>query len=227
MLSRENICLQGKLFFEIFPFLVSQAWKIFCTKQTPVVYLTSVVITSSQLFVFFFLCTLQVQEANWELYKRQRAADAELYDQMKQAEAQKASADAAFYALQQASEGELYAKKKQAEGIQAMAEAQGFYLTTLLKSLGGNYAALRDYIMLDKNMFQDIAAINAQAVNGLQPKISIWNNGGSADQAAANGNGGMKDIAGVYTMLPPLLKTVQEQTGMLPPNWLGTLADDS
>uniref|UniRef100_A0A2P2PTR6 Uncharacterized protein n=1 Tax=Rhizophora mucronata TaxID=61149 RepID=A0A2P2PTR6_RHIMU len=28
-------------------------------------------------------------------------------------------------------------------------------------------------------------------------------------------------------MLPPLLKTVHEQTGMLPPTWLGTLTDDS
>ncbi|KAL9349840.1 hypothetical protein Peur_057097 [Populus x canadensis] len=72
-----------------------------------------------------------VQEANWQLYKKQRAADAVLYDKMKEAEAQQATGDAAFYAAY-------------------------------------------------KNMFQEIAAINAQAVHGLQPEINIWNSGGAA-----------------------------------------------
>lgn len=58
-----------------------------------------------------------------------------------------------------------------------MAEAQGFYLITLLELLGGSYAAY-------KNMFQEIAAINAQAVHGLQPEINIWNSGGAAGGVA-------------------------------------------
>ncbi|GAV70910.1 LOW QUALITY PROTEIN: hypothetical protein CFOL_v3_14408 [Cephalotus follicularis] len=79
--------------------------------------------------------------------------------------------------------------------------------------------------MLEKNMFQEMAKINAQAVNSLQPQISVWSgvNGGDAE----NGGGVMKYIAGVYTMLPPLLKTVNEQTGMLPPPWLGKFTADS
>ncbi|XP_065867375.1 flotillin-like protein 3 [Euphorbia lathyris] len=186
----------------------------------------------------------KVQEANWGLYKKQREADAEkalaeaaffarqqaaegeLYAKKKEAEAEKARAEAAFFARQRAAEGELYAKKKEAEAIQALAQAQGYYLSTLLKQFDGNYAALRDYIMLEKNMFQDIAKINAEALNGLQPKISIWNNGGGME-TAKGGLGGMKDIAGVYSMLPPLFKTVHEQTGMVPPAWLGTLTDAS
>ncbi|WCJ40437.1 Flotillin-like protein 2 [Euphorbia peplus] len=185
----------------------------------------------------------KVQESNWELYKKQReadaekakaeaanyarqqAADGELYAKKKAAEAEKARADAAFYAQQRAAEGELYAKKKEAEAIQALAQAQGFYLSTLLKQLNGNYAALRDYMMLEKNMFQEIAKINAGALNGLKPKISIWNNGGK--ESETGGLGGVKDIAGVYGMLPPLFKTVHEQTGMSPPAWLGTLPDAS
>ncbi|KDP37014.1 hypothetical protein JCGZ_06070 [Jatropha curcas] len=170
---------------------------------------------------------IKVQEANWELYKQQRAADAVLYEKQKNAEAQRAAVDASFYARQQAADADLYAKKKEAEGIEVLAQAQGFYLGTLLKQFGGNYSALRDYIMLEKNMFQEIAKINAQAVNGLQPKISIWSNGASAGQEA-HGHGGagpMKDIAGVYSLLPPLFNTVHEQTGMLPPAWLGTMTD--
>lgn len=164
----------------------------------------------------------KVQEANWEPYKKQRQADAVFYERQKNAEAEKAKADVAFYSRQQAAEGKLYAKKKEAEAIHALAQAQGYYLGTLLKQFNGNYGQLRDYIMLDKNVFQEIVKINAGAVNGLQPKISIWNNGA---EATNSGVGGMKDIAGLYSMLPPLLKTVHEQTGMLPPAWLGTLSE--
>ncbi|XP_057968162.1 flotillin-like protein 4 [Malania oleifera] len=166
---------------------------------------------------------IKVQEANTELFKKQRAADAALYEAQKVAEAQKANADAELYSRQQTADCDLYAKKKEAEGIMAVAQAQGVYLNTLLKAVGGNYAAMRDYMMINGRMFQEIANINAQALNGLQPKISVWSTGAAASAEGA-GSGGMKDIAGVYSMLPPLLETVQEQTGMLPPAWLGTLA---
>ncbi|RVX19778.1 Flotillin-like protein 1 [Vitis vinifera] len=145
----------------------------------------------------------KVQEANWELYKKQKAAEAVLYEKEKEAAAQKASAEAAFYARQQLADGELYAKKKEAEGIVALAQAKA----------GGT--------------FQEIAKINAEAVRGLQPKITVWTNGGGGAEALDGGGSGgstaMKEISGVYKMLPPLFSTVHEQTGMLPPSWMGTL----
>lgn len=165
-----------------------------------------------------------MQEANWELYKKQKAAEAILFEKEKEAEAQRALAEAAFYARQQEAEAELYAKKKEAEGLMALGEAQGAYLRTLLDSVGGNYAAVRDFLMINGGVFQQIAKINADAIHGLQPKISIWTNGGGDGvQATGGGAAGMKEVAGVYKMLPPLFKTVQEQTGMLPPAWMGTL----
>ncbi|KAL9167115.1 hypothetical protein ABFS82_05G075600 [Erythranthe guttata] len=167
----------------------------------------------------------KVQEANWELYKKQKAAEAYLYEKEKEAQAQKAVADASFYQRKQVVDGDLYAKMKEAEGLKALAEAQGTYIRTLLDAMGGNYAALRDYLMISGGMYQDIAKINSDAVRGLQPKISIWTNGsGSGD---GGGNSAMQEVAGVYKMLPPLFKTVNEQTGMLPPSWMGTLTDDS
>ncbi|KAJ6434876.1 hypothetical protein OIU84_000174 [Salix udensis] len=171
----------------------------------------------------------KVQEANWELYKNQKAAEAILYEKEKEADAQKATADATFYARKQAADGELYAKQKEAEGLVALAQAQGVYLRTVLDALGGEYAALRDYLMINGGMFQEIAKINAGAVHGLQPKISIWTNGnsGEAHDGAGGGGNAMKEVAGVYKMLPPLFKTVQEQTGMLPPPWMGTLTDSN
>lgn len=164
-----------------------------------------------------------MQEANWELYKKQKAAEAILYEKEKEADAQKAIADAAFYARQQVADGELYAKQKEAEGMMALAKAQGVYLRTLLDALGGNYAALRDFLMINGGMFQEIAKLNAEAIRGLQPKISVWSNGSGVEI----NEGAMKEVAGVYRMLPPLFKTVQEQTGMLPPPWMGTLTDSS
>ncbi|MBA0587811.1 hypothetical protein Gorai_000932 [Gossypium raimondii] len=166
----------------------------------------------------------KVQEANWELYQKQKQAEAILYEKEKEAAGQKAIADATFYGRQRVADVELYAKQKEAEGLMALAQAQGVYLRTLLEALGGNYAALRDYLMINGGMFQEIAKINAEAVRGLQPKISIWTNGGG-EAIDGNGSNAMKEVAGVYRMLPPLFKTVHEQTGMLPPPWMGTLPD--
>ncbi|KAL2525739.1 Flotillin-like protein 2 [Abeliophyllum distichum] len=170
----------------------------------------------------------KVQEANGDLYKKQKTAEAYLYQKEKEAEAQKAAADATFYGRQQIVDGELYAKKKEAEGLIAIAQAQGIYLRTLLDSLGGNYAALRNYLMISGGMFQEMAKINGKAVRGLQPKISIWTNGGGeATDGAGGENNAMKEIAGVYRMLPPLFKTVNEQTGKSPTAWMGTLTDSA
>ncbi|XP_047324778.1 flotillin-like protein 4 [Impatiens glandulifera] len=167
----------------------------------------------------------KVQQANWELYKKQKEAEAALYVKEREADAQKATAEASLFARQQSAEADFYTKKKEAEGLMALAQAQGTYLRTLLEALGGNYNALRDYLMISNGMFVDIARINADAVKGLQPKISIWTGAGGGSDASGEGGGGgaMKEVAGVYRMLPPLFQTVQEQTGMLPPTWMGTL----
>ncbi|KAL6523938.1 Flotillin-like protein 4 [Orobanche minor] len=165
----------------------------------------------------------KVQEANWELYKDQKAAEAYLYEKEKEAQAQKAAAEAALFERKQKVDGDFYGKIKEAEGLKAVAEAQGTYIRTLLDAMGGDYTALRDYLMISGGMYQEVAKINAEAVRGLQPKISIWTNGGGSDGGSINS--AMNEVAGVYKMLPPLFKTVHEQTGMEPPTWMGTLTD--
>ncbi|KAM7463320.1 hypothetical protein LguiA_031441 [Lonicera macranthoides] len=171
---------------------------------------------------------IKVQEANSDLYNKQKAAEAKLYENEKAAEAQRMTADAQLYAAQQAADGELYAKRKEAEGLVALAEAEGVYLSTLSKALGGDYNKLRDYMMINGGMFKDIAKLNAEAIRGLQPKISVWTNGAGGESAAAGGGTGgsaaMKEVASVYRALPPLFQTVNEQTGMLPPPWMGSLS---
>ena len=157
-----------------------------------------------------------MQEADWEVYKKRREVDARLYEIKQDAKAKKARAEADFFAQQRAADAELYRKEREAEGICAIARAEGLYLNTLMKELGGNYAALRDYL-INRNMYQEIGKINAEAMNDMQSEISIWSNGKDGQEAI--GNGGMKDMAQIYTMLPPLMKTVNEQTGISFADW--------
>ncbi|KAL7112347.1 hypothetical protein ACP275_05G146600 [Erythranthe tilingii] len=167
----------------------------------------------------------KVQEANWELYKKQKAAEAYLYEKEKEAAAQRMAAEAEYYRRQQVVEGDFYAKKKEAEGMIALAEAQGTYIRTILDAFGGNYGAMRDYLLINGGVYQEIAKINGEALRGLQPKISIWTSGGGGENGGGGDSSGaaMKEVAGVYKMLPPLFKTVHDQTGMLPPAWMGTI----
>uniref|UniRef100_A0A0D3HEU4 Flotillin-like n=1 Tax=Oryza barthii TaxID=65489 RepID=A0A0D3HEU4_9ORYZ len=163
-------------------------------------------------------------ESNAALYNRQKAADATLYEQVKSAEARKAQADAMFFEQKLAEDARLYAKQKEAEALAMVGKAKVEYVTSMLQALGGDYGALRDYLMIDGGMYQEMARVNASAVSGMQPKISIWS---GADGAAGEaGAGAMQQVAGVYKMLPPLLSTVHEQTGMQPPAWMGSLPKD-
>uniref|UniRef100_J3N3H5 Flotillin-like n=1 Tax=Oryza brachyantha TaxID=4533 RepID=J3N3H5_ORYBR len=169
----------------------------------------------------------QVQESNAALYSRQKAAEATLYEQVKSAEARKAQADATFFEQKLAEDARLYARQKEAEALAMVGKAKAEYVASMLQALGGDYGALRDYLMIDGGVYQEMARINAGAVSGMQPKISIWSNDGGASGGGEAGAGAMQQMAGVYKMLPPLLSTVHEQTGMEPPSWLATLPKDA
>ncbi|CAD6212923.1 unnamed protein product [Miscanthus lutarioriparius] len=174
-----------------------------------------------------------VQDSNAALYSRQKAAEAKLYEQQKAAEARKAQADAQFFEQKLAEDAKLYAKQKEAESLATVGKAKADYVAAMLQALGGNYHALRDFLMIDGGLYQEMARINAGAVSGMQPKISIWTGADGAGAgaggdvgASSSGGAAMQQVAGVYKMLPPLLSTVHEQTGMLPPAWMGALPKD-
>lgn len=48
-----------------------------------------------------------------------------------------------------------------------LGQAQGVYVRTLLDSLGGNYSSMRDCLIINGRMYQEIAKINAEAVCGV------------------------------------------------------------
>lgn len=95
-----------------------------------------------------------------ELYKKQKEAEAILYQKVREAEAEKEIAKINLYASKPVADGKLYAKEKEAEGLVVLAQAQGFHIKTLLGALGGNFAHLREYLMLYEGM---IAKINTSS----------------------------------------------------------------
>jgi len=71
-------------------------------------------------------------------------------------------------------------------------------------------------MMIEKGTYVELAKANAEAVRGMAPKISVWNTG--------SGNGGASNdpaeaMRNVYQMLPPLMTTINEQTGITLPEW--------
>jgi flotillin len=179
-------------------------------------------------------------EAKANMEKITRATDASAYKTRTDAEAQaeanfnqttkntdaaayktKTDAEAWAHAAVRNAEANLQKKLKEAEGMSAMADAYA----KMSQAFGGP-AGLLQYMMIEKGTYVELAKANATAIHGLQPKISIWNTG-----AEAGGNGGGADstaaMRNVYQMLPPLMTTINEQTGITLPEWqFGRLAGE-
>lgn len=138
-------------------------------------------------------------------------AEAELYAKQKEA-------DAILYTKQKEAEALLFFKQNEAKGITAVYEAQSDGLQKLIDSFGGNQAGLIQYLMLDRGLYERLAQTNADAIKGLNPKITIWN----TNQDGEN-NSYTKPIADIIKMVPPLVSTINDQTGITPPSWLVNL----
>ncbi|KAL7905115.1 hypothetical protein GGI35DRAFT_461830 [Trichoderma velutinum] len=171
--------------------------------------------------------------ADTEVYKSQKAADANAYKTRVTAEANQESnqraADAEIYKSQKASDAEAYRVRvtaeasvqtaeaalvrtlKEAEGITAMADAY----SKLSVAFGGP-AGLLQYMMIKDGTLVELAKANASAIRGLEPKISVWNTG---NQGSGNGSEATDVMRNVYQMLPPLMTTINEQTGITLPEW--------
>lgn len=151
----------------------------------------------------------QQQDADGAAYRVKADTDASVY-RIKQ------DADARNYAALKDAEAELQRKIKEAEGLAAMADAYA----RMGQALGGP-AGLLQYMMIEKGTYVQLAKANATAINGLQPKISVWNTGPEAGSGGAGGEGQSSTTAmrNIYQMLPPLMTTINEQTGITLPEW--------
>ena len=146
-------------------------------------------------------------QARADLDRNQQATNAAAYDT-------KTAADAQSYAVIKNADAQLQAQLKQAEGMAAMAGAYA----KMSQAFGGPQGLLT-YLMIEKGTFVELAKANATAVQGLQPKISVWNTGPSAGEGSGNQGSGVDAMRNVYQMLPPLMTTIQDQTGITLPSW--------
>ncbi|KAI9645117.1 hypothetical protein NHQ30_005851 [Ciborinia camelliae] len=166
--------------------------------------------------------------ADAKAYKEKARADFEFYSEQKAAEARayrmKIEAEAKFIVESKEAEAALLRQQKEAAGMSAMAVAYA----DMSKAMGGPHG-LMQYLMIERGTYTDLAKANADAVRGLNPKMTIWNTGaqaggeGSASAASGEGQpigmGGMDSIRNMYQMLPPLMSTIHDQTGMTLPEW--------
>jgi flotillin len=146
-------------------------------------------------------------------------------------------------------EANLQKKLKEAEGLAAMAgaysklseafggpagllqvsrETSGGWL-----SKGGRFFLLTcccQYMMIEKGTYVELAKANASAIQGLQPKISVWNTGAQAGSGGGAHDGSQSQVdtmRNIYQMLPPLMSTINDQTGITLPEWqFGRLAGE-
>ncbi|KAI0390046.1 hypothetical protein F5Y17DRAFT_86753 [Xylariaceae sp. FL0594] len=145
---------------------------------------------------------------------KQEAADAKAYEITAQARAQ-------YEQATMQADAQLQQKLKEAQGMSAMADAYA----KMGAAFGGSDNLLK-YIMIERGTYVELAKANASAVQGMQPKISVWNTGaegGSGSGAGAGAGAGGGDSAAtlrnVYQLLPPLMSTIHDQTGITLPEW--------
>ena len=159
------------------------------------------------------------QAADAAAYETEAAARAAAESKQRQADgdayATRTEADAQAYAAHQQAESDAVRRVKEAEGIAALAEAYG----KMSHAFGGPDGLIK-WLMIERGTYVELAKANAGAVQGMAPKISVWNTGADGQ---GQGQGGQQDPASsmrnVYQMLPPLMSTIHDQTGITLPEW--------
>jgi len=161
------------------------------------------------------------EKANAELYTQERKADGIKAQQLAETDALyyrlTKEAEASKLAKQLEADAHFYSQKQEAQGLTEMAKAYG----AMANVLGGPQGLLQ-YMMLQNNTYERLANANAKAINGLQPKISVWNTGAQGDGVADPS----APIRNLFQTLPPLLSTINDQTGIQPPQWLVQMPKD-
>lgn len=142
------------------------------------------------------------KDADAALYKASKDAEAKYAARLRDAEGKEREADANYYAQQ-----------KEAQGLAEMAKAYG-----ALGDVLGGPQGLMQFLMLQNGTYEKLANANAKAIQGLAPKITTWQTGSSSEGADSGAS-----IRNLFQSLPPLLSTIQDQTGMQPPSWLAKM----
>jgi flotillin len=119
----------------------------------------------------------ELEGADGAMYAQSKNAEIAAFRQTNEAEStfyhQVKEADASFYTRQKQAEADAYVKQKKAEGIAAKAKAKAY--GALADVPGGPQGLIQD-LMLENDTYVELVNANGEAIRGLQPKISVWNN---------------------------------------------------
>jgi flotillin len=166
------------------------------------------------------------QKQNLEKMRAEKMTDAqvefEIINKIAEANKYKLKIEAEGLAekIKTEAEANLHAKKLEAQGIQIQYEAEAKGIQQLIGSFGNDSSAALNYLMINKDMYSKLAEQNAKAIQGLAPKINVWNTGNNSN------NDPMSTVRDVFRTIPPMLETIKDQTGIKPPNWLAQLQED-
>lgn len=101
----------------------------------------------------------------------------------------------------------LYAEQQKALGILSVYEAQSNGVTQLRLSFDNDLQKMIQYLMLNNHLYEKIAEENAKALQGLQPKITMFTNGSPTDQMNP-----VQDLLKMST--PVILSYLDKQMGL-------------
>ena len=160
----------------------------------------------------------QIKETEGDVKSQQLTADVGLYKTRQLVEAERLTADLELYKNAKSSEGqklqsdaELYRNQLQAQGILAKFDAQSQGTQKLINSFAGDTKGLLSFLMIERGLYEKIAETSADAIRGLQPKITIWTH----DPQIANNT-----ISNLGKSIIPMLDTIKDQTGYSLPDWM-------
>lgn len=177
----------------------------------------------------------QARETDAARYRQTALAEAQLAASNAQAqgrlEASRKDAEALVESAAKEAEARLETARKEAEATRLLKEAEAQGVEALARAygamavaLGGGPQGVMQWLMLREGLHEKLALANAQAVNGMQPRISVWTTGREGGEDSGAGAAG--PVRDVLKMLPPLLETVGEQTGMRLPGWMVQMPED-
>lgn len=161
---------------------------------------------------------IELQNVTWEERNNQVKAKSVL-EQLRATEYTKAqvnaeivqkNTDTEVYAIKNKADATLYQKQKEAEGLQALNDVKIDKITKLIEAYNGNASAVLATLMIEDNIYTQLADSNAKAIQGLKPNITQWN----TTSDGGNGSGINDLIRNITQMIPPLFKTIEDQSGV-------------
>lgn len=155
------------------------------------------------------------QEAEAAFYKTKCETDANQYQITQEAEASfhkmKYETDAEQYHITQQAEAVLSQQKNEAQGILALLTSQADGLTNLLQ-ISNDPKFVMQYLMMQNGTLEKLAKQSADAIQGLNPKITHWTTGGDGSN--------QNPLTNLFQNIPPILDTIYDQVGIKPSKYI-------